>query len=51
MQELEQVKEDQLTTELIAEVKSRQHMEHEEGDREKDNMFKEMRQLQADLKP
>ena len=50
MQELEQVKEDQLTTELIAEVKSRQHMKLEEEDREKNRRHNEIQKLKADLK-
>ena len=50
MQELEQVKEDQLTTELIAEVKSRQHMELEEEDGETDRRLNEIQKLKAYLK-
>ena len=37
-------------TKLIAEVKSRQHMELEEEDGEKDKMLKEIREFRTDLK-
>ena len=50
MQELEQVKKDQLTTELIAEVKPRQHIELEEEDGETDRRLNEIQKWKACLK-